>query len=303
MKKLSSFGLAAAAALSTVEVASAADFDPLASMPSWAANGFIEGGGAWNDGRYERDVEVASIVAGGDIVLPLSGNWNIQIGGTGRWDESVAGPIRYTNRQFQGDALAFWRDEITGVFGIDVGFFSPAEDTSSTVAKATFLKVGGVAEYFIGETATIGGFGGVLVPIDDSYISTNLDELTGFYAGGHATFYASKALAISALAKFTERTLDFGANQNDVVSTSLRVGGKVRYLSSMNGVELYGYAGYNRCQGESKGPLSGPNDIEEGFEVLAGVEVYLGGRSDSLVTIDRSNAIDTRAWACILGDD
>jgi hypothetical protein len=38
--------------------------------------------------------------------------------------------------------------------------------------------------------------------------------------------------------------------------------------------------------------------VTDGVEVMAGINIRLGGNTGSLADIDRSNAIDTRAWEC-----
>jgi hypothetical protein len=38
--------------------------------------------------------------------------------------------------------------------------------------------------------------------------------------------------------------------------------------------------------------------VSDGVEVMAGINIRLGGNTGSLADIDRSNAIDTRAWEC-----
>ena len=124
---------------------------------------------------------------------------------------------------------------------------------------------------------------------------------TGYYAGGHLTLYATDMLALAGYGQYTE--LNGHANrQFELQRNSLRAGGKVRYLTSMPNVEVFASAGYIACQETFGGPIphGGTNGRydQDGAEFLAGVKIRLGGRSDSLVNIDRSNAIDTRTWAC-----
>ncbi len=66
----------------------------------------------------------------------------------------------------------------------------------------------------------------------------------------------------------------------------------------MPGIELFASAAYKKCgeEGTSRG-LSFDN-YADGVEIMAGINIRLGGRGDSLVNIDRSNALDTEAWAC-----
>ncbi len=257
----------------------------------YAATAFIGGGGHWTDfdgsgnvivfGDGERDV--ATIVGGGDIVLPLNGYWNVQLGGALRTDHEhfiFFGPDSVT--QFQGGAIAFWRNPELGVFGIEGGLFSPFE------GGVKYAKVGGVAEYFFDDMATIGGFGGVLIPFGQDVSGVN----TGFYAGGHATWYASQNLALAGFARYLE--LGFDNFPGDATEELLTAGGKVRYLTSMPGVEVYASGAYYKCAFDV-GFASGE---DTGVEVMAGVKIRLGGHTNSLVAIDRSNAVDTRAWDC-----
>lgn len=115
---------------------------------AYAATGFVGGGGSWlsRDGDDDDDDDdIAHIVAGGDIVLPLHGYWNVQLGGAfhtdhqhffrGRSDSTI---------QFQGGVIGFWRDPAMGVFGIEAGFYAGGHVTyyaSDNLAFAGFRMV------------------------------------------------------------------------------------------------------------------------------------------------------------------
>jgi len=274
----------------------------------FAATGFVGGGGAWLDGssncrgRDGRcDLDIATIVAGGDIVLPVRGYWNVQLGGAFHADHSH--PFRSntdTLTQFQGSAIGFWRDPAMGVFGIEAGVFSPRGGKGRRF-DFNSAKIGGVAEYFFSDMITIGGFGGVLIPFRPHDGKSGGKEVdTGFYAGGHVTYYASDNLAFAGFARFAELNSGF-KSEVEFADRSLNVGGKVRYLTSMPGVELYASGSYHECERELDDEGRSFSGGRDGAKFMAGVNVRLGGHNDSLVAIDRSNAIDTRAWACDLG--
>ena len=179
-----------------------------------------------------------------------------------------------------------------GLFGIEAGLFSPLEGDES------YVKVGGVAEYFFDETVTVGGFGGVLLPFDDNY-GAGLDLDNGFYAGGHVTFYANENLAFAALARFTELNLEPVGPGTSYRDTLLNVGGKVRYFMQASGIEFYAYGGYTRCEAETTfNGITSTNSLD-GAEIMGGIQFHIGGNNNSLVSVDRSNAIDTRAWTCL----
>lgn len=270
----------------------------------FAATGFVGGGGTWLEARSECvglggscDAEIASIVGGGDIVLPLRGNWNIQLGGAFLTDhEIISGPFSNSRTQFQAGAIGFWRDPALGVFGIEFGAFrSGVGSTRSQNGQSRYnfnsFKVGGVAEYFISDMVTIGGFGGVLIPMDPHPFDPVTAEVdTGFYAGGQVTYYARNNLAFAGLARFSELNETNTPLQRETSHRSLNVGGKVRYLTSMPGVELFASGNYHKCERDF--------GVRDGARVMAGVNIRLGGHTDSLVGIDRSNAIDTRTWSC-----
>ncbi len=283
----------------------------------FAATGYVGGGGSWlspdNDGDDDDDDDIATIIAGGDIVLPLSGYWNVQLGGGFHVDH-----IHFSRgksdaaTQFQGGVIGFWRDPMTGVFGIEAGLFSPTGNEGSSRRKAqNSVKIGGVAEYFFSDMVTFGAFGGALIPLDSNpelpVINNNkaigkaLDYDTGYYAGGHLTYYASDTLAFAGFARFTELndSGNFGGGDESTSKRSILVGGKVRYLTSMPGVEVYALGGYHKCEIEFDNPEGGNTFHEDGAQLMGGVKIRLGGHTDSLVGIDRSNAIDTRAWACL----
>jgi len=280
---------------------------------AYAATGFAGGGGSWlePEGRIQCiescDSDIATIVGGGDIVLPLNGYWNVQLGGAFHIDHQhflFAGSDSVT--QFQGGAIGFWRDPATGVFGIEAGVYSPFGKDSTFGGDIpngfqTSIKIGGVAEYFFSDMITIGGFGGALIPMDENPFGIKgggkrID--TGFYAGGHLTYYASDTLAFAGYTRFTE----LHQSEESVFSRSdqsFKIGGKVRYLTSMPGVEVYASGSYLNCENEVSGnQILNRTFTDDGAQFMGGVKIRLGGHTDSLVAIDRSNAIDTRAWAC-----
>ncbi len=206
------------------------------------------------------------------------------MGGAGRWDEWDASGFgfapQFHGTQFHGSAIGFWRDPSAGAFGIEAGLYDATKFDGSS-----FIKLGTVAEFYVSDMATLGGFGGVYVPVTPS------ETDTGFYAGGHATYYMSDVLSVSGIARYQEITFN---SFIDFEYQSLRVGGEVRYLTSMPGVELNGSAYYHSCDNNNSfDPITA-----DGVEIMAGIQIYLGGRSDSLVDIDRSNALDTRTWDC-----
>jgi len=321
MKKLLTFVLGGTA-LMGVSMMGTAQAEP---DYAYAATGFVGGGGSWLefDGRCmgDCDSDIATIIAGGDIVLPLNGYWNVQLGGAFRTDHQH---FMYGGSdsaiQFQGGAIGFWRDPAAGVLGFEVGVFSPhgkdstfgGRDSSPVNGFQTSIKIGGVAEYFFSDMITFGAFGGALIPMDPHPFGNKggrgKEIETGFYAGGHLTYYASDNLAFAGFARFTELN-DRGRGGPFIfenANRSLNVGGKVRYLTSMPGVEVYASGSYQECEIESRrsrGSFSQTRTFSlDGAQVMGGVKIRLGGHTDSLVAIDRSNAIDTRAWACSFGE-
>lgn len=267
----------------------------------YAATGFVGGGGSWlslSDCQGPGcDNDIATIVGGGDFVIPLRGYWNVQLGGAFHTEHlhfDFGGSDSTT--QFQGSAIGFWRDPAMGVFGIEVGAFSPFGDERGGFQSS--VKVGGVVEYFFSDMITFGAFGGVLIPFEDDGRRRRTEADTGFYAGGHVTYYSSHNLALAGFARFTELNSSFGRNGPEISDRALNIGGKVRYLTSMPGVELYASGAYQRCENEFSFRGRNNTNYADGAQVMAGVKIRLGGHTDSLVSIDRSNAIDTRAWAC-----
>jgi len=289
------------AALLGLSMAGAAQAEP---DYMFAATGYVGGGGSWlssNDRCIggSCDSDIAHIVAGGDIVLPLHGYWNVQLGGAFYTDHLHIFRNHYeTQTQFQGSGIGFWRDPTMGVFGVEAGVFSPRSGQRSLDFNS--FKIGGVAEYFFSDMITVGGFGGVLLPMDPHPFDRGSPKIeTGFYAGGHLTYYASDNLAFAGFVRFTELNEESDAGSSETSRRSLNVGGKVRYLTSMPGVELYAAGAYQKCEDDTTfGQGEGFNSVSDGAQVMGGVKIRLGGHTDSLVSIDRSNAIDTRTWAC-----
>ncbi len=267
----------------------------------YSATAFVGGGGTWlsNDNNFGPfgDRDIATIVGGGDFVLPLRGYWNVQLGGAFHTGHEHFFFGSDSTTQFQGSAIGFWRDPAMGVFGIEVGAFSPFGDDRGGFFNSA--KVGGVVEYFFSDMITFGAFGGVLLPFDPSFRGSEFD--TSFYAGGHVTYYTSENLAFAGFARFTELNSSIRGNGPEFADRSLTLGGKVRYLTSMPGVELYASGAYHKCENEFSFQGNTNTNFEDGAQVMAGVNVRLGGHTDSLANIDRSNAIDTRAWACDQG--
>jgi len=273
----------------------------------YAATGFVGGGGSWlswngdDDDDDDDDDDIAHITAGGDLVLPLHGYFNVQLGGAFHTDHlhfRFGGSDSVT--QFQGSAIGFWRDPTTGVLGLEFGVFSPFGDERDGYQNS--FKVGGVAEYFFSDMLTFGAFGGALIPMEENPFGNfkggkSFD--TGYYAGGHLTYYASDTLAFAGYARFLELN-DSRDNPNFSNSNrSLNVGGKIRYLTSMPGVEVYASGSYVKCEHEQSGQqVRNMTYSRDGAQFMGGLRIRLGGHTDSLASIDRSNAIDTRAWAC-----
>lgn len=296
MKNLLSLVLGGAA-LMGVSMMGPAKADP---DYTFAATGFVGGGGSWlrfdNCQGPQCDADIATIVGGGDFVIPLNGYWNVQLSGAVKVDHLhffFGGSNSPT--QAQGGAIGFWRDPAMGVFGIEAGAFSPFGDNRGGFQNS--FKIGGVAEYFFSDMFTIGGFGGVLVPMDSRPFGpgSTIKVENGYYAGGHLTYYASDNLALAGFARFTElnQSIDGQVNSISFSQRFINVGGKVRYLTSMPGVELYASGSYLKCEVETSSTI-----FQDGAQVMGGVNIPLGGHTDSLAAIDRSNAIDTRAWTC-----
>jgi opacity protein-like surface antigen len=295
--------IAAGAAMLGLAMTGAAQADGTSPAFPFAATGFVAGGGAFLEPSGDFlciapgacDNDIALIVAGGDMVIPVTGYWNIQLGGafhTSHQHFSFGGSDSLT--QFQGSGIGFWRDPMTGVFGIEAGLVSPWGRDS----RLNYVKLGAVGEYFWGDAATISVFGGALIPVDPTPFGPagNFEEQTGWYTGGHLTWYASSNMALAAVGQymqFRDESFFSEADQN-----SLFIGGKVRYLTNMPGIELFGSAGYRSCWFDETVRGRASTGINDGVEVMAGINIRLGGRDSSLVDIDRSNAIDTRVWNC-----
>lgn len=330
MRKLLAFALGSTALFGVSMTGSAlaeADYP-------FAATGFFAGGAAFMDRKFTfglldenppnifsinlHPVEWLTLNGGGDFVLPLNGDWNVQLGGALRIDRvDIADPNRYAratdlSNQFQGGVIGFWRDPAIGVFGIEAGVYSRYGKFSTRVSSSdrgeyNSFKIGGVAEYFFSDMVTIGAYGGAILPFaKDPFGGAGNGKTidTGYYAGGHLIFYASDDLAFAGFTQYLETnasgaTTDEGGSRYVVENhQALRVGGKVRYLTFMPGVELFASGNYVKCEESIFTDEEDSDYLQEGAEFLAGVNIRLGGHTDSLVSIDRSNALDTRAWAC-----
>jgi hypothetical protein len=101
----------------------------------------------------------------------------------------------------------------------------------------------------------------------------------------------SDVLSVSGIARYQEITFD---SFTGFEYQSLGVGGKLRYLTSMPGVELSGSAYYHSCDNNNEFNST----TAGGVEIMTGIQIHLGGRLGSLVDIDRSNTLDTRTRDC-----
>ncbi len=126
-------------------------------------------------------------------MIPVNADWNIQLGGAG-WVDHLHFFFGGSNSsvQFQTSAIGFWRNAESGVLGLEGGLYSPFE------GEVQYIKLGGVGQYFYGDMATIGAFGGALVPVDDF----GGEVRTGFYAGGDLTYYAAHNIALAGFARY-----------------------------------------------------------------------------------------------------
>jgi len=304
MTKILKSALLGAALLGTAMTGSAVADGTSPAFP-FAATGFLSGGGSWLEadkcGGPGCESDIATIVGGGDFVIPVTGYWNIQLGGAWRWDETSLFFGSMTNTQFQGGGIGFWRDPAMGLFGIEAGLYSSSEFSPSKRVfdfGQDYVKLGGVAEYYFSDMVTIGGFGGVLIPTDSTPFGSGGTEIDdGFYAGGQLTYYATDNFAFSAIARFMELNVS-NPGFDSRTQQALHVGGEVRYLTAMSGVEFFAYGGYSSCEEEFSRQGQSFSSLTDGAEVLGGIRIHLGGRDGRLVDIDRSNSLDTRAWSC-----
>ena len=255
------------------------------------AGGFnsMSGSTFFGDGLLDNDIGL--IVAGGDFVIPVTGYWNIQLGGQFRHETGYDYGFQDTTL-FQGGGIGFWRDQAMGTIGIEAGLYTPQPTNSGSEETATYVKLGGVGEYYFSEMITAGAYGGMFIaPSPDNNGSRFADD--GFYVGGNLNYYATDRFAFSAIGQFSEMNIGQSGTTGRHLQT-LRAGGKLRYLTSMSGVELFAAGNYVNCDARREEI----NRESDGFEFLAGVNIRLGGESASLVSIDRSNALDTRVWTC-----
>lgn len=258
----------------------------------WAASGYAEGGFAWldSDGNRGVDYDISNIIVGGDFLIALNNGWSLQLGGAVNNHDYTTDDddLRQINRtEAQANAIAFFRDQGAGLFGLEVGFHDTIIGLNNGTAQ--YVRIGGVAEFFVSDMMTIGGFGGVMVPFRNEGLAS-VD--TGFYAGGHLTYYASDKFALSADARYLDAP-GGGLRGTRLGVSSLRVGAEARYLTSLKGVQLYASAAYFDCSSPDE------NRGGEGAEIKVGVKVALGGQGGSLMALDRSNTVDTRTWSCI----
>lgn len=189
-------------------------------------------------------------------------------------DLAGAAPFHFTGAQ--ANAIAFWRDPAIGVFGIETGLFSEVQ------LSGQLHKLGGVAGFHMSDTFVLSGFGGALLPIYEDF--TKLSH----YGGGHLTWYLSATLALTTDTEYQHIRYDTASY------SSLRAGGSVRYLSTVEGLEFTLSSYYRRCAYRDGIADATAN----GVKGMASMRIQLGGTPGSLMSHDRSGAIDTRTWTC-----
>jgi hypothetical protein len=143
------------AALLCLAMSGQAQADGTSPAFPFAATGFLSGGGAWTESDF-FEYEIATIVGGGDFVIPLAEYWNIQLGGAWRWDEADASGFafapKFHSTRFHGSAIGFWRDPSAGVFGIEAGLCDATQFSGDSS-----IKLGAVAEFQVSDMATWAG--------------------------------------------------------------------------------------------------------------------------------------------------
>ena len=213
------------------------------SATATAAGGFSSMSGS-GFGNTPFDNDIGLIVAGGDFIVPITGYWNIQLGGQFRHETGYDDTSSFQDTTlFQGGAIGFWRDQAMGTLGIEAGVYVPQPTDSGSQDSASYVKLGGVGEYYFNDMVTAGAYGGVLLAPEADPDSGGRFADDGFYAGGYLNYYATDAIAISAIAQFGEMNIGRSGTTGRDMQT-LRVGGKVRYLTSMPGIELFAAGNY-----------------------------------------------------------
>ena len=266
------------AALAAIAVSGSAKADGTVPDFSYAATGNLAIGGSFLDpNNGSDDLEIGRIVWGGGLVIPVTGLWNIQLGGEGVTDFNDTSGGSGTNTQFWGSGIGFWRDRNTGTFGVEAGIRSEGFSGSGD----EFVKLGAVGEFY-GHSYTVGGTFGALIPLDSD---SSYD--TSFYGKGWANYYYSDRIALTGFGDWTNYEFESGGEE-----TSWRAGGKVRYKTSMPGTQAFLSAAYTEYDTSSGFEI-------DGVQIMGGVSInILGGyrEPDSLLESDRIFGLDTAVY-------
>ncbi len=294
MRKFASLLAGVAALALSAGASEAADLEQIVTDPTYAAT--ISGGVqfTWTDfnENFEDGDDDDDSGEIGDWTSPFgeaavlwrpTGNINVQSDfafHSHRFDpaEGKDDDPNFAVDQWHTGGVVFWRDPMMGLFGIDgaVGGidFGPAFDV---------FRIGGRAEWFLGDMATIGGG----VGYHNLDIGAGKGDTDGVNVNAFVNFYATEDLSVKA--EFDYLNLEFPSGA-DMDGDMWAVGGEVEYLlRDMFGGGSSVFVGGRYAEQEFDG--DGEAITFEHAQVFVGFRSYFvtGG---SLANHHRTNTVD-----------
>lgn len=299
MNKFTSLLAGVAALALSAGASEAADLERIVADPTYAAT--ISGGVQFTWSDISADFDGPDTGELGDWTSPFgeaavlwrpSGNFNVQSDfafHSHRLDfaDGKNGPDgNIAIDQWHAGGVAFWRDPTMGLFGID-----GATGGIDIGHAGDVLRVGGRAEWFLGDMATIGGG----VGYHNLDFGSGKIDIDGVNVNAFVNFYATEDLAIKV--EFDYASLDFSSTNNcegpcpDVDGDMWAVGGEVEYLlRDMFGGSSSLFVGGRYAEREFD--ISGDGTLTfEHAQVFVGFRSYFvtGG---SLANHHRTNTLD-----------
>lgn len=229
---------------------------------SYIIGGYVSGGYSSYD---DVDGEAGRLVIGGRFDTRLSDQVRLAIIGEITRDEvtRTGGLSDITI----GDNTA-WASAYTYLplsEGSFVGLETGLRTHSQGFGSEDFVKIGLVGRYSFNDKWAINAWGGALVPFDNE--ADILDS--GAYAGAQLTHYFGSNISISGYADWS--VTDFESSPQEF--HSLRAGLRAEYLTSVEGLRVWGSAGYTEAWYETNG-----NKFKfDGPQLLVGLTLDLFG--------------------------
>lgn len=272
------------ATLATTMAFSAASAEPPQGY-DYIFGGYAYGGYTDLSGKGDFEGNVGRLTVGGRADLALYKGWRMAFIAEGTHDRG-----ELENRNFDFGDNTFWGNSYTythlseGTFaGVESGYRSHSEGAGGQ----NFWKIGAFGRYSLNDQWAFNAWGGALVPLlnDDDTLDTS------FYAGGTVTAYLGDVWSVGGYTDWSVAKYE----NSDQEFHSLRAGLRATYLTSIEGVRVWGSGGYAKGWFETNGStdfeFSGPE-----FRVGVSLDLFSGGLTPSNLKTFDDNTFNTPVY-------